>query len=270
MLSDWDQFKVAVRAQTWSYFRTYRFWVIFGIVVAVGGGVSVGFSLEGPAWVHNAFGDSAAGYIAGLLGFVSFLAIVIGAFFGGDAISTDFGTKTGYYMLALPVRRPVLLTGRYAAALITSIIALFIFYGFALYGGLAFYSFSGIPWGYFGLSFLLSVLLIAGVLSFAFCLSATSRSPAIGLVVTIVVLLVVFNIVDGIVGRLVGSQYLAFSILYGANVISQVVAGGLSTFVPGGVLGGGTPALWIGTTIMAAYSVLFFWLAQMLYAREET
>lgn len=267
---DWQQFTVAVRAQTWSYFRTYRFWVIFAIVLAVGGGVSIAFTIKGAAYVQGAFGASAADYLSGLVGFVSFLAIVIAAFFGGDAISTDFGTKTGYYMLALPVRRSVLLGGRYAAALLTSIIALLVFYGFALYGGLAFYSAASIPWGYLGLSFLLSVLLVAGVLSFAFCLSSTSKSPAIGLVVTIVVLLVAFTILDAIVGRLVGQQYLAFSILYAANVIPQVIVTGLSTYIPGGVLGGGTPALWEGIAIMAAYAVLFYGLAYVLYDREET
>jgi ABC-type transport system involved in multi-copper enzyme maturation permease subunit len=244
--------------------------VIFGIVLAVGGGLSIALTIKGGAYVQGVFGTSAAGYVAGLLGFVSFLAIVIAAFFGGDAISTDFGTKTGYFMLAMPVRRSVLLSGRYAAALATSIIALLVFYGFALYGGIAFYSFGSVPWGYLGLSFALSVLLVAGVLSFAFCLSATSKSPAIGLVVTIVVLLVAFSIVDGVVGRLAGQDYLFFSILYAANVISQVVVSGFNTFVVGGVLGGGTPALWEGIAIMASYAVLFFGLAHVLYSREET
>lgn len=266
---DWHQFKVAVRAQTWSYLRTYRFWVIFGIILAIGGGISIGLTIKGAGWVQDTFGASPSNYLAAILGTTSFLAIVIAAFFGGDAISTDFGTKTGYYMLALPIRRSVLLAGRYAAALLTSIIAMLVFYGFALYGGIAFYSASNLPWGFLGVSFGLSILLVAGVLSFAFCLSATSKSPAMGLVVTIVVLLVGFTIVDAFVQRFAGQDYLAYSILYAANVVTQVILNGASTFQPGGPLGGGAPALWEGISIMVGYAVLFYGLAYVLYDREE-
>lgn len=267
VLDDWHQFLVAVKTQIQFLMRTYRFWVIFAIIILIGGGISIGLTIKGASWVHSAFGATATDYIGGVAGFVTFLAIVTGAFFGGDAISTDFGTKTGYYMLAIPVRRSILLAGRYTAAFLVSLFAFAIFYGFALYGGLAFYSFGSVPWQNFAYSFLLAAGLILGILSFAFCLSASSKSPAVGLVVTIIVLLVVFSIVDSIVSSFVGSNWLWYSIYYASGSVADVITGGMATGIAGRTTG---PPLWESISIMVGYAVGFLLLAYFLYDREET
>lgn len=261
IISDWTQFRVAVRTQLRGYVQTSRFWIIFAIILAIGGGITIAFVIKGGVFVHGAFGSSATAYISGLLGFVSFLAIVTAAFFGGDAISTDFGTKSGYFTLALPVKRRILLSGRFVAALGVSLLLMAIFFGFALFGGIYFYSAATVPWFNLGLAFLLDLLLLLGILAFAFCLSSVSKSPAIGLVVTILVLLVVFNIVDAIIGGLVGSQYILWSILYAASVIPTTVEYGLAT---------GSPAIWQSTIIMSLYTVIFLTIALVLYDRAET
>ncbi len=260
IISDWSQFQVAVRTQIAGYVQTSRFWIIFAIVLAIGGGITIAFVIKGGVFVHGAFGATAIAYIAGLLGFVSFLSIVTGAFFGGDAISTDFGTKSGFFTLALPVKRRVLLGGRFAAAFLVSVLLLSIFYAFAAFGGIYFYSFATVPWFNLGLSYLLDLLLLLGILAFAFCLSSVSKSPAIGLVVTILVLLVVFNIVDAVLGTLLGSQYLLWSILYAAAAIPTTIEHGL---------GAGSPAVWQSTIIMALYTVGFLAIALVLYDRQE-
>ncbi|MGI0055223.1 MAG: ABC transporter permease [Thermoplasmata archaeon] len=259
VLSDWEQFRVALAAQVQSYFRTYRFWVIFGIVVLIGGGISIALTIKGAGWVQTSFGMTATNYTGGVIGFMPILAIVAAAFFGGDAISADFGSKTGYFMLALPIRRSVLLSGRYAAAFLTSVFSFAVFYLFAIYGGLAFYSFGSVPWWSLGLSFLLGALMIAGFLSFAFCLSSTSRSPAIGFVVTFLVLLVAFQIASGlIVGFLPGYQFFLIYPFASKNV-ANVITGPSSAFV-----------FWQAVSIMAIWAASFFAIALTLYHREET
>ncbi|NNN17308.1 MAG: ABC transporter permease [Thermoplasmata archaeon] len=260
LVSDWSQFRVAVRNQIAGYVQTSRFWIVFAIILAIGGGLSIAFVIKGGVFVHGAFGATATAYIAGLLGFVSFLAIVTGALFGGDAISTDFGTKSGFFTLALPVKRRVLLGGRFAAALLVSLLLLSIFYAFALFGGIYFYSAGTIPWFNLGLSYLLTLLLLFGILAFAFCLSSVSKSPVIGLVVTILVLLVVFTIIDGVLVRLVASEYLLWSILFAAAAIPAAVEYGLAT---------GSPAVWQSTVIMVLYTVGFLAIALLLYDRQE-
>lgn len=267
MLEDWQQYQVSVKNQIQFYMRTYRFWLILTIILLIGGGISIALTIKGADWVHSNFGMTATDYIGGLVGFVTFLAIVTGAFFGGDAISTDFGTKTGYYMLSQPVRRSVLLAGRYTAAFLVSMLAFAVFYGFALYGGIAFYSFSEIPWANLALSFLFAALLILGILSFAFCLSASSKSPAIGLVVTIIVLLVVFNIVDSLVRAFLGANWLWYSIYYASGSVADIITGGSGTGIAGGTAG---PPYWESIAIMLGYAVGFFLLAYVLYDREET
>lgn len=260
IVSDGSQFRVAVRAQLAGYVQTSRFWIILAIVLAIGGGITIAFVIKGGVFVHGAFGATATAYIAGLLGFVSFLSIVTGAFFGGDAISTDFGTKSGFFTLALPVKRRVLLGGRFVAAFLVSVLLMSVFYAFALLGGAYFYSVGTVPWFNLGLSYLLTLLLLLGILAFAFCLSSVSKSPAIGLVVTILVLLVVFNIIDAVLGKLLGSQYLLWSILYAAAAVPTTIEYGLAT---------GSPAVWQSTVIMGLYTVGFLAMALVLYDRQE-
>ncbi len=251
---DWRQFGVSVSTQLQSYVRTSRFWVALGIVAGVGGLITLVAST-------NSLASTAAGYVGGLTAFVPYLAIVTGALFGGDAISTDFGSKTGYYMLPIPVRRNVLLAGRYVAAVLVSLLVLGVFYGFVIFGGVNFYSAGSMPWGNVGLSFLLFALLMLGILSFAFCLSSMSKSPSFGLVLTIMVLLVVFEIIDAFIGGTLGNNYLWFSILYAADAVSTVIASGFSA---------SGPALWQAVVITGGYAVGFFALALVLFDREET
>lgn len=264
LVSDFDQFKVAVATQARSYFSTYRFWAMLGLVLAIGGGITIYLAFHRGAFGHAGFATSPA-YLGSILGFISFLAIVVGALFGGDAISTDFGTKTGYYILAQPVKRSVLLSGRYAAALLVSGGIVALFYVIALIGGVGFFSFGAVPWGNVGESFLLAMLVTAGVLSFAFCLSAVSRSPVIGLVVTIIVLLVGLNIVDSVLGSFAGPGVLWYSILYAARTVSTTVAPAVT-----GVAATAAPPLWQAAAISAVYAVGFYIVAHVLYYREET
>ena len=262
VLDDWHQYQVSVKNQVRYYVLTYRFWVILGLILAVAGGITIALTIKGPAWVqHSTFGPTATDYIGGLTGFVPFVAIVTGAFFGGDAISTDFGTKTGYYMLALPVRRATLLAGRYTAAFLTSLLAFAIFYGFGLYGGIAFFSVGQIPWMTMAFSFLLTALLMLAILSFAFCLSSLTKSPAIGLVVTIIVLLIVFNIVDSIVSVYLGANWLWYSVLYASRTIPNVIVS---------ARGAAIPSYPEAVGIMLGYALIFLAIAYVLYDREET
>lgn len=250
---DWRQFKVSISSQLQSYVRTSRFWVIFGIVLGLGGLLTLVGS-------HGAFASTSAGYIFGVTTFVPYLAIVAGALFGGDAISTDFGTKTGYYMLPIPVRRSVLLTGRYVAAFIASLVVMGTYYGIVVLGSATIYPAGSVPWGDVGLAFALVALLMLGILSFAFALSSMSKSPAFGLVLTIMVLLVVFLILDAIVGGLFGPNYLWFSILYASGATEQVVLSGVSAT---------GPSVGQAVVITAGYAAGFFGMALALFDREE-
>ncbi|MFZ0699698.1 MAG: ABC transporter permease [Thermoplasmata archaeon] len=250
---DRHQFQVAVSSQLQSYFRTSRFWVAFGVVVGLG----ALFSLVGS---HQGLAPTALGYVAGVTTLTAYLAIVTGALFGGDAISTDFGSKTGYYMLPVPVRRSVLLGGRYLAAFLVSLLVMGTFYGIVSLGAIAFYPGGSVPWGNVALAYALVAVLMLGILSFAFALSSMSKSSAFGLVLTIMMLLVVFEILDAVVGGTVGPNYLWFSILYASNTVQSVVSAGLSASGPG---------VGEALVIMGAYAAGFLGLALVLFGREE-
>ena len=92
LVSDKEQFRLAIWHQINSYIRTSRFYVLIGILLAVGGGITAYLALDPNVFLHNRMTDTATAYLSLVLGFASFLVILAGAFFGGDAISTDFGS----------------------------------------------------------------------------------------------------------------------------------------------------------------------------------
>src|SRR5208282_4780291 len=106
------------------------------------------------------------------------------AFFGGDALSVDFSTGAGYYMLVLPIRRPVLLAGRYAAASLVTLAIVGVYYLFGAAGAVYFFGAPNVPWGLLLESLGVAVLFSLAALSVAFCVSAFVRSPAAGILIT--------------------------------------------------------------------------------------
>ena len=263
--SDQVQFLIAVRRQFRFYRRTNRFYGLLGFVLLV----SVAFVTVTIA--QNNGGTDASSYLASLLGAVPVFGIIICAFIGGDAIAMDFGSGTGYFMLVLPVRRSVLLLGRYVAAVGVSFALLLVVYALALVGTGHFYGIGGIPWGPVGESLALSALYVAAVVATAFFFSSFFRSPAMSMVVTILILFLGFDIAQSIVT--VAGVEPWFSILYAGDVITSIivpVAHETVTRVGRFTITSFSPYIWEGVVIMAAYFVAFLSLSLFIYQRKES
>ncbi len=263
--SDQAQFFTALRRQFRFYRRTNRFYGLLGFVLLV----SIAFLVV--TLVENSNSGNAASYVASLLGAVPTFGIIICAFIGGDAIAMDFGSGTGYFMLVLPVRRSVLLLGRYVAACAVSFCLLLVVYATALLGASYFFGAGAIPWGTVAQSLGLALLYVLAVVATAFFFSSFFRSPAMSMVVTILILFLGFDIAQSIVS--VAGVEPWFSILYAGDVITTVivpVAHKTTTGMGRFHFTTFSPYIWEGAVIMLAYFVVFLGISLWIYQRKES
>lgn len=265
--SDQTQWLSAVRRQLRYYFRTWRFVGLLGFVLLV--------TVAGTALsiAYGSSGKSAADYLYGIFSNFGTFGIIIGAFIGGDAIAVDFGTGSGYFMLVLPVRRVVLLLGRFTAAFLVSFALILVYYAVGLSGAVWFYGFAGIPWLDFVASLALAALFALATLATAFLFSSFFRSPAVSMVVTILVLFLAFLFIDGILS--ITSLEPWFSLPYAGQAIGLVFQGQphLTIISTPGARGlqihTWYPYVWEGAVIMLVYFVVGLVLSAIIYQYRE-
>src|SRR4030042_5932748 len=101
-----------------NYFRSRRFFVLLAIAVAIAGVLTAVVAYYGVA----TFGSTSLEFYSRWWGFSATSVIIFCAiFFGGDSISGEFQTKTGYFLVGNPLRRSSIYIGKWVAALIASL-----------------------------------------------------------------------------------------------------------------------------------------------------
>lgn len=214
---DVDQLVTAYRYQLRFYLRTWRFvgLAIFTLAVTM---VGISIDLYHGSAAAKLANPSVGGFLAGALGNIGFDMAIVTAFFGGDAIAMDLGSGSGYYMLVLPVKRAVLLLGRFLAAF-TVTFAVGLFYFLPEFGLAAFF-YDTLPTTVL-LSLGLGALLAASYLALAFFFSSLFKKPLVSMVVTLLILLLGLPIVDALISALGGFEPW-FMIDYAGQVVSNV------------------------------------------------
>jgi ABC-type transport system involved in multi-copper enzyme maturation permease subunit len=272
-VSDFEQGRRVTRIQLEHYLRTYRFFGLLGFVFLISG-LTLAFEVEaGVTAVRVAQLFRSSEYISNYLANAGLWVVLAAAFFAGDALSVDFSTGAGYYMLVLPVRRPVLLAGRYAAAALVTLAIVGVYYVFGTIGTIYFFGVASVPWGPLALSFAAAALFTLAALSVAFCVSACVRSPSAGVLITILVLYVGFTALQMVV-ELAGFEPW-FSLSYAGGTMAAILD---TDFVHVQSIPLGEDqfyTIWSATvteglTIMAAYVAVFLPLSAYLYQRQES
>jgi ABC-2 type transport system permease protein len=272
-VSDFEQWGIVTHHQLDHYFRTNRFYGLLGFVVLISA-LSLAFEVDaGIAAVQVEQLYRSSEYLSNFLANTGLWVILAAAFFGGDALSVDFSTGAGYYMLVLPIRRPVLLAGRYTAATLVTLAVVGVYYLFGAVGGIYFFGAPSVPWGLLLASLGLAALFALAALSVAFCVSAVIRSPAAGVLITVLVLYVGFTTLQAVV-ELAGIEPW-FSLTYAGGAMAAVLD---TDFVHLQAIPLGEDqyyTIWAATVteglaIMAAYVAVFLPLSAFLYQRKES
>jgi ABC-2 type transport system permease protein len=272
-VTDFEHWWVITRHQLQHYLRTNRFVGLLGFVFVISA-LTLTFEVSaGVAAVRVAQLYRGSEYLSNYLSDTGLWIILAAAFFGGDALSVDFSTGAGYYMLVLPIRRPVLLAGRYTAAAVVTLAIVGVYYAFATAGAVYFFGGASIPWSLLAESFGVAALFTLAALSVAFTVSSFFRSPAAGVLITVLALYVGFTVLENVF-ELAGLEPW-FSLNYAGGAINAVLDTDFvhQQLVPLGASQSYT--VWVATVregieIMVGYFVAFFSLSAYLYHRKES
>lgn len=272
-VSDFEQWRVVTLNQLVHYLRTNRFYGLLGFVALVSA-LTLAFEVDaGVAVIRVQQLFRSSEYLSNYLVYTGLWVILAAAFFGGDALSVDFSTGAGYYMLVLPIRRPVLLAGRYAAATLVTLAVVGVYYVFGAAGAVYFFGAATVPWLLLAESFGAAALFTLAALSVAFCVSAFIRSPAAGVLVTVMALYVGFTTLQSVVEGAGIEPW--FSLSYAGGAMAAILDTDF-THIQTIPLGEDQyTTLWVATVaegleIMAGYIAVFLPLSAYLYQRKES
>jgi len=272
-ISDFQQWIIVTVHQLQHYLRTNRFYGLVGFVVLIAA-LTLAFEIDaGVAAVRLQQLYRSSEYLSNYLVNTGLFVVLAAAFFGGDALSVDFSTGAGYYMLVLPIRRPVLLAGRYAAAALVTLAVIGVYYAFGAVGAIYFFGASAVPWALLFGSLGVAIIFALSALSVAFCVSAFVRSPTAGVLITVLALYVGFTTLQATL-ELAGIEPW-FSLSYAGGAMAALLDTDFVHFqtVPLGedqyyTIWSATVAE--GLAIMAGYIAVFLPLSVYLYQRKES
>ena len=254
------------------------FFTVIAILIAV----LTGYILQ--LFPNNLLPQTQAEYFSGGLTFISFLTLFAACLFFSGIICSEFNKRTGFIVFP-KINKYKLIIGKYLGNLILVVFIVAVYYfilgllGFLYYGGpINIRIFS---------SFGFAVLYVIALSSFVTLFSSFMKNVNITIIITLVILLMGFNISDQIITLVFADAFEPiYSLAYLGNLISSVLEnpfpdpryvefsfGGMG----GGMMGGGdfsfgtwiTPSIFMGTTMLLVYIVLFFVLAALLFKRRQ-
>jgi len=217
LASSLSQVGTITKYELLNYFRSRRFYVLLIIGAIIG---SLLTALVGYYRPSSFLASPLDFYSSWWAGSITFVIILSGIFYGGDAISGEFQNKTGYFLVANPLRRSSIYIGKWLGALIASMIMIAGFAAITVGNGIY----------YFGLnipnqmleSLLFSLLYLIAVLGFTFFFSSLFKSTSMSILVTAILFLFAFTLIETLVEGLVKIEPW-FLITYGAQIITNVL-----------------------------------------------
>jgi len=198
------------------------------------------------------------------------VVVLSGIFFGGDAISSEFQNKTGFFGVPNPIRRSSIYVGKWLAAFIASTVILGIFTLITVGNGL--YYFSGVPYQFVE-SLLFAIFYMVAVLGFTFFFSSLFKSSTTSILVTAILFLFAFTLIQELVADLVKIEPW-FIITYGAQIIGNVLTSPypqhqITNTVGRFTLTSFNATILEGLVIMGIYFIVTVILGLILFERKE-
>ncbi len=271
--SSLNQIRVLTRFQLLNYIRARRLYLLLGIFAGIGALLTglIGYFrpagwLDGPlAFYSNWWGNG-----------VFIIGVVPAIIFGGDAIAGEFQNRTGYFLIAHPIRRSVIYVGKYLAGLAASLLSILFFAAITVGNAIYYFGAARAFPVAFAESVLLMCLYVAAVLAATFLFSSLFKTSTYAVLVTAVLFLFAFMLIQSIVTTLAVTEpwYL---ISYGGQVVGDilVVPYPPHTVLAAPALGtspviiGYNPTLPEGIAVMLGYLLVSGLLGLYLFEREQ-
>jgi len=252
------------------YFRSRRFFILLVITLLISALLTFIVGYYRPA----TFLSSDLSFYSGWWGMsVTFVIVLSGIFFGGDAISGEFQNKTGYFGVPNPIRRSSIYVGKWLAAFIAATVILVVFTAITVGNGMYYFGLT-VPYQ-FGLSVLLAWFYLAAVLGFTFFFSSLFKSSSISILVTAILFLFAFTLIETLVADLVQVEPW-FILTYGAGIVGNVLTVPYPEHVHTQTFGQGRISITTynatipeGIAILGLYFIITAILGLVLFERKE-
>ncbi|MGI0078875.1 MAG: ABC transporter permease [Nitrososphaerales archaeon] len=264
------QVGIIAKYELLNYFRSRRFYILLIIGLAIAG-ILTALVYYRP----QVFLSSVLSFYSTWWGMsVTFVVVLSGIFFGGDAISGEFQNKTGYFTVGNPIRRSSIYIGKWIAALVASLMIFAVYTAITLANGVYYFGMS-VPYQ-FEESFLFALLYLVAVLGFTFFFSSLFKSSSMSILVTAILLLFAFSLVQTLIGFFAQIEPW-FLITYGGGIIGSVLMNPYPPNVVSEHLAGPrspivnsyAAAIPEGIAILLIYFVLTAILGLILFERKE-
>jgi ABC-2 type transport system permease protein len=211
------QVGIMTRYTLLDYFRSRRFAILFVLVLLISALLTIVFAWKRPS---SALVNPLAFYSTWWGTSATLLTALAGVFFGGDAISSEFQNRTGYFVVPNPIRRSSLYVGKFVAALIAASIVLVIFAAITVVNGLYYFGLS-VPGAFWESAFFDWIYLLAA-LGFTFFLSSAFKSGSYAILVSAVFLLFGFSLIETIIEDIAGIEPW-YILSYGSEIVGNVL-----------------------------------------------
>lgn len=267
-----NQVMITTRYTLLEYIRSRRFAILLVLMLIISAILTFVFAYRRPA---TALVDSLSFYSTWWGMSATFVVVLSGIFFGGDAISSEFQNRTGYFVIPNPVRRSSVYVGKFLAALIASSMILAVFTLITLING-QYYFWLNVP-GAFWESVVFDWIYLLAVLGFTFFVSSLFKSGAYSILVCAVFLLFGFSLIEGLVSDLAGIEPW-FVLSYGAEIVGNVLDATYPQHVVTSTIGAGKRTFTLttfnvgiteGLIILAAYFIVSGVLGLLFFERKE-
>jgi ABC-2 type transport system permease protein len=215
--SSLSQVGITMKYTFLDYFRSRRFFILLTITLIVSAILTVLIGYYRPP----IFMASSLSFYSSWWGSsVTFVIILSGIFFGGDAISGEFQNRTGYFSVPNPIRRSSIYIGKWLSAFIAATIIFAIFVVITVGNGLYYFG-ANVPIE-FGQSMLYAWIYLAAVMGLTFFFSSLFKSSSISILMTAILFLFVFSLIETLVSTLVKTEPW-FILTYGAGIIANTL-----------------------------------------------
>jgi ABC-2 type transport system permease protein len=199
------------------YFRSRRFFILLAITLLIGALLTVLVGYYRP----QSFLTSELDFYANWWGTsATYVIILSGIFFGGDAIAGEFQNKTGYFGLPNPIKRSSVYIGKLLAAFSASTVILGVFTTITVSNGLYYFGLN-VPYQFVE-SVFFAWFYLAAVLGFTFFFSSLFKSTSMSTIVTAILFLFAFSLIQTLVSTLVQIEPW-FILTYGAQIIGNIL-----------------------------------------------
>src|SRR5437588_5283304 len=251
-----------------NYFRSRRFFVLLVIGLIISGLLT---ALVGYYRPSSFLASPLSFYSTWWAGSITFVIILSGIFYGGAAISGEFQNKTGYFLVANPLRRSSIYIGKWLGAFTASLMVLAIYAAITVGNGLYYFG-ANVPYQ-FAESLSFSILYLIAVLGFTFFFSSLFKSSSMSILVTAILFLFAFSLIQLILSGLAQIEPW-FIITYGSGIIGNVLMDTYPTTQP--IRGpGGRDRTTFAATIPEGIAILVIYffatavLGLVLFERKE-